>query len=209
MPSQRGIAFTRGDNRIIRQLLTTRESMDAHRRKEVSDFQMDLHQNKAQMTEIIREAEAVHATAVREVKAHCANIIQDAKATCARTIREVETASTEHAHTLQQAHRDSMEGLEREAIEEEEQDCQSFLIICQVALQICPPGTHGVLMYPLQLLMGNMSFATLLAIPLQESIAREEPTPVISCLATLVAPVPSSGMKWQYHLPDPVACPPQ
>ena len=58
--------------------------------------------------------------AVREVKAHCANIIQDAKATCVRTIREAETASTEYAHALQKAHRDSMEGLEREAIEEEE-----------------------------------------------------------------------------------------
>ena len=37
----------------------------------------------------------------------------------------------------------------------------------QVALQICPLGAHGVLMYPLQLLMGNMSLTTLLAIPPQ------------------------------------------
>ena len=61
----------------------------------------------------------MHATAIREAKAYCANIIQDAEATCSRTIREAETASTEHAHVLQQAHRDSMEGLKREAIEEE------------------------------------------------------------------------------------------
>ena len=107
--------------------------------------------------EAIKEAEAVQAVAIREVKACYANIIQDAKATCARTIRKVKTACTEHACTLQQAHRDSMEGLEREAINEEEQDCQSFLTACGVALQICPPGACRVLMYPLQLLMGNMS----------------------------------------------------
>ena len=107
-------------NRIMGQLLTTRVSMDTHRRKEVSDFQMALFQSEAQTTEIVREAEAMCATAVREAKAHCANIIQDAEATCARIIREAETASTEHAHALQEAHRDSMEGLEREAIKEEE-----------------------------------------------------------------------------------------
>ena len=107
-------------NRIMGWLLITRASMDAHQIKEVSDFQMALHQNEALTTEIIREAEAVCATAVREVKTHCAYIIQDAKATFARTIREVETASTEHTHALQVAHRDSMEGLEREAIKEEE-----------------------------------------------------------------------------------------
>ena len=81
------------------QLLTTRASMDAHQRKEVCDFQMALHQMRPKPTKIIREAEAVHATAIREAKAHCANIIQDAETTCARTIREAETSSTEHAYT--------------------------------------------------------------------------------------------------------------
>ena len=56
-------------NRIIGWLLTTRASMDAHQRKEVSDFQMALHQNEAQMTEAIREAEAMHAAAIRKEKA--------------------------------------------------------------------------------------------------------------------------------------------
>ena len=107
-------------NRIMGQLLMTRASMDAFQRKEVSDFQTALHQNEARSTEAIREAEALCAAAIREAKACCANIIQDANATCARTIRMAETACTEHAHTLQQTHRDRMEGLEREAIEEEE-----------------------------------------------------------------------------------------
>ena len=182
-------------NRIMGWLLTTGASMDAHWRKEVSNFQSALHQNEVWTTEIIGEAEAVYATAIREAKAHCGYIIQDTEATCTRTIREAETASTEHAHTLQQAHRDSMEGLEREAIEEEEWDHQSFLIICGAALQICSLGTHRVLMYPLQLLTGNMSLATLLTIPPQVSITREEPTLVISHPATPLAPVASSGMK--------------
>ena len=68
-------------NMIMGQLLTTRAPMDAHQRKEVSDFQTALHQNKAQTTEAIREAEAVHVAAIREAKACCANIIQDAQAT--------------------------------------------------------------------------------------------------------------------------------
>ena len=90
---------------IMGWLLTTRTSMDAHQRKEVSDFQISLHQNEAQTTKIIMEAEAMCATAIRKAKASCANIIQDDKATCARTIMEAETASTEHAHALLEAHR--------------------------------------------------------------------------------------------------------
>ena len=54
--------------------------------------------------------------------------------------------------------------MEREAIEEEGRNCQSFLTACRVALQVCPPEACGVLMCPLQLLMGNMSLAALLAI---------------------------------------------
>ena len=88
-------------NRIMGQLPTTRASIDTCQRKEVSDFQTALHQNEDCTTEIIREAEAMHATAIREVKAHCTNINQDTKTTCARDIREVETASTEHTCTLQ------------------------------------------------------------------------------------------------------------
>ena len=62
-------------NRIMGWLLMTRASMGAHQRKEVSDFQMALHQNEAWTTEAIREAEAMHAAAIREVKACWTNII--------------------------------------------------------------------------------------------------------------------------------------
>ena len=90
---------------------------------------------------------------------------------------------------------DSMEGLEREAIEEEEIDCQSFLTICRVALQVCPPEAHMVLMCPLQLLMENMSLATLLAISSQLSTTMGEHAPGNPCPTTLSEPVPSLGIK--------------
>ena len=91
----------------------------------------------------------------------------------------------EHAHILQQSHSDSMQGLKREATEEEGRDNQSFLTACGVVLQVCPPEVHGVLMLPLQLLTGNMSLAALLAIP-QPSTATGEPAhPTASTALTL------------------------
>ena len=47
---------------------------------------------------------------------------------------------------------------------------------------------------------------TLLAIPGQVSTTMEEPTPMISHPTTLAAPMPSSGIKQQHHLPNWVAC---
>ena len=70
-----------------------------------------------------------------------------------------------------------MQEIEREAIEEEGRDCQSFLNACRVVLWVCPPEAHEVLMYTLQLLMGNMSLTTLLAISPQSSTAIGELTP--------------------------------
>ena len=82
--------------------------MDACCRKRVSDTEATFHKNEAQTTE-----------AIQEVKAWCMATVWEAEATCATTIWEVETPCADHACTLQQAHRDSMEGLEREAIKEE------------------------------------------------------------------------------------------
>ena len=81
---------------------------------------------------------------------------------CAVAIRWAETACADHANTLQQSLGESMQDLEQKAIEKEGWDHQSFLEACRAALQACPPEAHGVLMYPLQLLTGNMSLATLL-----------------------------------------------
>ena len=89
--------------------------------------------------------------------------IKEAKAHCVATIRVAEAASVDHAHTLQQSLGESMQDLEHVAIEKEEWDCHSFLEACRVTLQACPPKAHRVLVYPLQLLTGNTSLATLWA----------------------------------------------
>ena len=77
------------------------------------------------------------------MKAHCAAMFQDAEAMCAVTIREVETTCVDHACTIQQSHSYSMQCLEREAIEKEGRDCQSFLATCGMALQACPQKPEG------------------------------------------------------------------
>ena len=54
-------------NRTMGCLLITRSSLDAHQRKQVSDFETALHQNEAKTTEAIREAKAHGGAAIREV----------------------------------------------------------------------------------------------------------------------------------------------
>ena len=118
-------------NMATGQLLTTRASIDTCHRGQVSDFEMAFCQNEAQATKAIREArptvehplekwEACSTAAIREVETHCTASIREAETTCATAIREAETLCADHAHTIQQSHSDSMQHLEREAIEEGE-----------------------------------------------------------------------------------------
>ena len=58
-----------------------------------------------------------------------------------------------------------------------------------------PLEGRGILMGPLNLLMGNMPFATLLNISPTASSTREESTLVISHATTPAAPRPSPGTK--------------
>ena len=113
-------------------LLMTRASMNTHHRKQVSDFKTAFHQNKAQTAE-----------AIKEVRAHCVTAIQDAEAACATAIRKAETACVELAYILQQSHRECMQEMEREAIEEEGRDCQSFLNTCRVDCRSVPQKHAG------------------------------------------------------------------
>ena len=89
-----------------------------------------------------------------------------------------------------------MQVIEKEAIEEQGRDCQSFLTACGASLQACPPETHGILMSPLQLLMENMFLANLLATSLQPPTAMGEPTLATPHPTALAAPIPISGTKW-------------
>ena len=165
--------------------------MDAHCRKQVSDTETAFHQNETQTTEAIKEA-----------KAHCATVIQDAEATCAAVIREVEATCAECMCTIWQSHGESMQDIDREAIAEEGRDCQSFLIACGAVLWACPPEAHGILMYPLQLLTGNMSLAILLAIFPQPSTTMGESNPATPHPAVSVEPMPTLETKQQCYSPD-------
>ena len=102
-------------NAAMGQLLATRASMDSHQRRLVSNTKTALYQNEAKT-----------AVAIKEAKAHCA-----------ATIREAEAAEVDHAHTLQQSLRESMQDLECEVIEKEGWDTKSFLEACRVGLQAC------------------------------------------------------------------------
>ena len=77
-------------------------------------------------------------------------------------IKEVEACWAIHACTLETSHKERMLELECEAIPEEGWDCQAFLEACGAVLWACPPKACGVLMYPLQLLIGNVPLAAIL-----------------------------------------------
>ena len=109
---------------------------------------------KAHCRAAIREVEACSATTIREWEAHCTTTIREAEACsstaiteaeahCAGDIREAESCCADYAHTIQQSHSDSMQCLEREAIEEEQRDCLSFLATCGIALQASPLKPEG------------------------------------------------------------------
>ena len=74
-------------NRAIGCLLTTRVSIDAHCRKQVSDFKTVFHQNKAETTKAIRGVKAHYGAAIREGEACCTTTIREVEACHATTIR--------------------------------------------------------------------------------------------------------------------------
>ena len=132
-------------------LLTTRATIESHQRRLVSNTKPALHQDEAKTSK-----------AIKKLKACCAAMIRTVEATCTKAIREAEASCADHILTLQLSHEESMPDMECEAIEKEGQDCQSFLESCRAVLQACPPEANGGLMYPLQLLIGNMSLPAVL-----------------------------------------------
>ena len=77
-------------NKALGHLLVTRSSINAHQRKQVSDFGMALHQNESEVTKAIKEAKALCIHTVRDVEAHWAVLISEAKVWHAACIREAE-----------------------------------------------------------------------------------------------------------------------
>ena len=80
----------------------------------------------------------------------------------AEAIKEAEVCCATTACALQQPHKDSVLMVECKAKVEEGWDCQAFMEAFVVAMQACLPETHGALMYPLQLLTGDVPLAAIL-----------------------------------------------
>ena len=78
----------------------TRSSIDAHWRKQVSDFGMALCQTESEITEAIKEAKALCACTMRDAEAHWAVLISEAKVWHGACIKEAEANC---AHTLAEA----------------------------------------------------------------------------------------------------------
>ena len=85
----------------------------------------------------------------------------------------------------------------------DEQDCQAFAEAFGMAVWACPPESHGALLYPLQILTGDVPLATILGMSvtaqLQAVAGRgsvpEPPTPNVSR-----TPVLQVGEKHHCHL---------
>ena len=103
---------------------------------------------------------------------------------------------------MEKSHKESMLEVECEVIAEEGWGCQAFLEACGAVLWTCPPEAHGVLMYPLQLLTGNVQLAAILGMPattLQLATADRELTSTASPPTVSEIPALPTGIKWQHH----------
>ena len=81
-------------------------------------------------------------------------------------------------------------------------DCPAFIEDTIVALQACLPKTHQALMYPLQLLTGNVPLATMLEIlatAQTQVVAGRELMSPSSIPSVSEMPAPLTGVKWQCH----------
>ena len=149
----------------------------------------------------MHEAEALYAAAIREAEANCSTSIMEAEGGHVTAIREVKAACVTCTFDLQQAHREMIWALESEAIEEDGKAQQSFLQACRVAFQACHTEALGVLMYPIQLLTGNMSLTSLLTAAPQQTINPRGPIPLPSCSERPTVVAHSVATKWPCSSP--------
>ena len=94
-----------------------------------------------------------------DLGAELAVCLNDAQLTKAKACHAATT------NTPQWAHLDSITALNHEAMSEEEQKCQTFMMKFSVALRACPLGDHWTLVYPLHLLTSSITLVPLLGLP--------------------------------------------
>ena len=125
-------------NKALRDLLTTKASIDAHRWRAIWELGVVLCQNESQAAESIKEAKAVCSQvtldtqttcswltlesktacsmAVKKAKTTRGCIVQEAEATCSKAISEVEAWRASQAESFQREHGNIMQDLEEQVI---------------------------------------------------------------------------------------------
>ena len=134
-----------------------------------------------------------------ELAAH----LNEAQAT--EAIKQAEVCHTTTACALQWAHRESVLVLEHQTKVEERWDCQVFVEAFRVAIWACPTETYGTLLYPIQLLTGDVPLATLLrmlATAQLWAVVDRWPAPAAPIPSVLEVPVPQVGAKCLHHSSD-------
>ena len=132
-------------NAVLEQLLITKATMDSHQRELAVNADITMHQNEAQATKAIKEAEMYQ----KHAEVCCSATIKEAEAHCSAAIKETESHHAIHTCALEKSHKESMLELEHEVLVDEGQDHWSFMEACRAVLQACQPKACGVLMYPL------------------------------------------------------------
>ena len=162
-------------NKALEELLATKLSMDAHRQRAIWELSMELHWNRSETAESIKEARAIcsHVTldaealcfaTVKEAKVTYIQTIKEAKATCtiwkAKTacsvaIRVAKTQGASQAKSLHRQHAKTIQDLEEQVIREEGRSQTDFLSACQAALHTSPAELKGVLLASYHILLGQ------------------------------------------------------
>ena len=79
------------DNKALKELLTTKASIDAHRQRAVWELGMELHQNKSQVSESIKEAKTICSQVTLDAQALCFATVKEAKTACIVVVKEAKT----------------------------------------------------------------------------------------------------------------------
>ena len=184
---------------------------------------MELHQNKFQVTESIKEAKAVCSqatldaqalcfTTVKEAKAACIVVVKEAKMTrvhsiqgteavCSTAIRDFKAWRASQAELLQREHSNILWDLEMQAIWEESRSQANFLSASQATLYASPVELKSTLVASYHLLLGQTPLSHLFILSQRDSPVEEQPA-----LAAPPTPVPkqSPKPKRQHPSPDPM-----
>ena len=199
-------------NKALKELLTTKASIDICRWRAVWELGMELHQNKSQATESIKEAKAICfwgtldaktacSAAVKEAKMTRDHVIQEGKAACSTAIRDVEAQMASQAESLQREYGNIMWDLETQVIQEEGRSQADFLSSCQATLYTIPLELKSALAASYHILLGQTPPSPPFILLQRASPVEEQPA-----LATPPTTVPkqSSWPKRQHPSPDPV-----